>query len=213
MLESMENPNIYVEGNDDINPLIHLLIRHGIDFNAKPFPAAIPRFIPMGNKERLLENMPDAISVSPGKSVGFIVDADSPLSACWDAISCRLKKEAKIDVPKIPPAEGFIGYSSRFKATVGIWLMPDNQCDGKLEDFLRSLIAENDTLIVFAGEATEQAKRSGATFTDPDFPKAQLHTWLAWQQEPGCPYGTAMKAHFFRHDAPAAMAFVNWFKH
>ena len=91
------------------------------------------------------------------------------------------------------------------------WLMPDNRCPTAI--FLSVFYCRKRYINSFCLQATEQAKRSGATFTDPDFPKAQLHTWLAWQQEPGCPYGTAMKAHFFRHDAPAAMAFVNWFKH
>ena len=49
-------------------------------------------------------------------------------------------------------------------------------------------------------------------FPPVDRLKAILHTWLAWQQEPGRPYGTAVGARFFRHDSPAALAFLAWFK-
>ena len=45
-----------------------------------------------------------------------------------------------------------------------------------------------------------------------DSDKAVLHTWLAWQQVPGLPYGTAMRARYFRDDSPAAQAFVSWFR-
>jgi len=32
--------------------------------------------------------------------------------------------------------------------------------------------------------------------------KSALHTWLAWQAEPGLPPGTAIKAQMLRHDSP-----------
>jgi hypothetical protein len=49
---------------------------------------------------------------------------------------------ARVDVqaPPEPLPSGFIGTSNTFKSRVGVWLMPDNQHDGKLEHFLRTLI-------------------------------------------------------------------------
>jgi len=41
--------------------------------------------------------------------------------------------------------------------------------------------------------------------------KAILHAWLAWQSNPGCPYGTAITAHYFAHNAELAMRFVDWY--
>ena len=64
----------------------------------------------------------------------------------------------------------------------------------------------------YAKESTIHAKVLGARFSDNDADKAVLHTWLAWQEEPGLPYGTAMRARFFRGDSPAAQAFVTWFR-
>ncbi len=67
---------------------------------------------------------------------------------------------------------------------VGVWLMPDNQNDGKLEHFLQSLIADNDQLINHARASTNSARDiHGASFSDGDSIKAEIHTWLAWQQE------------------------------
>ncbi len=36
--------------------------------------------------------------------------------------------------------------------------------------------------------------------------------WLAWQEEPGLPYGLAVSKHYFRHDMALAGRFVDWFK-
>lgn len=90
--------------------------------------------------------------------------------------------------------------------------MPDNQHDGKLETFLKSLISEHDVLIEHATEATDTAKQLGAEFAESDHLKATIHAWLAWQEDPGVPYGTAIRAKYFRHDSPVAGVFVAWFK-
>ncbi len=42
--------------------------------------------------------------------------------------------------------------------------------------------------------------------------KAVLHAWLAWQNNPGRPYGTAIKSGYLRHDSAAARRFVAWFR-
>lgn len=38
-----------------------------------------------------------------------------------------------------------------------------------------------------------------------------LHTWLAWQERPGIPFGTALEAQVFRHDTEDALRFISWF--
>ena len=42
--------------------------------------------------------------------------------------------------------------------------------------------------------------------------KGVLYTWLAWRDQPGLPFGTALTARIFAHDSAAALAFVGWFK-
>ena len=208
---SMERSSLHVEGDDDQHSMVHLLIRHGIDYDSKPWPPAFPEFKPIGNIDGLLDGMETAVRLSTGRVIGFVLDADSPLLARWQAVCDRLRRAA-VDTPKQPLPEGFIGHSSTYRSTVGVWLMPDNQHDGKLETLLKTLIDEHDGLIDHATEATNIATELGAEFPDVDHIKAVLHTWLAWQQEPGRPYGTAIRAKYFRHDSPAAVAFVAWFK-
>lgn len=40
--------------------------------------------------------------------------------------------------------------------------------------------------------------------------KAMIHTWLAWQREPGRPMGLAITKRFLDPEAPSAMEFVAW---
>ena len=87
--------------------------------------------------------------------------------------------------------------------------MPDNRRSGALEEFLQDLVHSNDPLLPIAERSTHDAKKQGARFPDAAQLKAVLH---AWQDRPGVPYGTAIRARYFAHDSAAALAFVEWFK-
>ena len=73
---------------------------------------------------------------------------------------------------------------------------------------------EGDLLFDYARESTENARAHGARYPEAvgETMKAVLHTWLAWQEEPGLPYGTAIRAAVFRHDSEVAECFVRWFR-
>lgn len=212
MPQTLEPARLHVEGDDDKHSVIHLLIRHGVAYDAQPWPQDLPLLEEAKGITKLLDTMDTAIRLSTGRVVGFILDADSPLSDRWNAVRARLIAASVDNVPATPPVEGFAGTSTKYRATVGVWLMPDNQQDGKLEDFLRGLIDEQNLLINHATSATDAATVLGATFSSADRIKAIIHAWLAWQNEPGLPYGTAMKARYFLHDTATSKRFVHWFK-
>ena len=90
--------------------------------------------------------------------------------------------------------------------------MPDNQQRGALEEFLIDLIPKDDCLLSLAESSTNEAREKGAKFSETKHQKAVLHTWLAWQKDPGRPYGWAITSRFFRHDSPTAQTFVTWYK-
>lgn len=206
---------MHVEGSDDRHALVHLLIRHGVPYNPDRFensPRELPKFDEVGSVDELLKGIETAVRLNADRSVGFTLDADSRLRQRWEQICNHLRKVDVPELPDSPPPEGFIGESTRFKTRVGVWLMPDNEHNGKLEDFLTALIEDGDSLIGHAQSSTDQAKSLGATFSEPDEIKAVLHCWLAWQKEPGRPYGVAIKARYFKHDSDAARRFVAWFK-
>lgn len=59
--------------------------------------------------------------------------------------------------------------------------------------------------------SAHEAHQRGARCKPVDHLKSALHTWLAWQEEPGLPFGTALRAQVFRHDSEDALRFVAWF--
>ncbi len=103
---------------------------------------------------------------------------------------------------KIPEKNGTI-VNSKGKPRVGIWLMPDNDVDGMLEDFCRQLV--DDQALKFASNCVQQAKDKQITsFIDNHHSKAVVHTFLAWQNEPGMPIGQAITAKALDGNKPLA---------
>ncbi|MGO9469823.1 MAG: DUF3226 domain-containing protein [Isosphaeraceae bacterium] len=215
MAETLVRSRLHVEGTDDQHSVVHLLIHNGVNYHPEQFelsPPELPRLVQLKGIDLLIEGIETAVKTSTRRTVGFLLDADSPLIDRWRRVTQKLRNVGVHEIPERPPAEGFIGESTDFKTRVGVWLMPDNVQDGKLEDFLLTLVKEHDALIGHARSSTDEARNHGASFSEPDMIKAIIHAWLAWQKEPGLPYGTAIKARYFKHDSPTAGTFVKWFK-
>lgn len=208
---------IIVEGTDDQHALASLLVRNSVQLS-KPGPQPEKVHLKCGNSltegtgaDAVIDNIAAEIKASGGNTVGFILDSDPGigLKSRWDSIKHQLH-QVEIDAPAQPPSEGFIGYSKKTKCWAGVWLMPDNETDGTLETLLSTLIGEGDLLIDHAKFVTEAAAQIDRRFGESDFVKAHLHTWLAWQPRPGCPYGMAITAKFFGATSPTADRFVAW---
>ncbi len=124
------------------------------------------------------------------KTIGIVIDADAPsLASKWESISSRLRENG-YDLPARPERGGTILYQAD-KPTIGIWLMPDNDADGMLEDFCLRLAPKE--AIDHAIACVESAHSKGHTnFTPTHKSKAAIHTYLAWQDEPGMPMGQAI---------------------
>jgi hypothetical protein len=180
---------LIVEGRDDQWSIIALTTQNGWDWNN---PAA---YLPYIDNAEGVENALEAIAVSVRTyaRVGIVLDADIGPMDRWTSVRSRLLPSG-LQLPESPALEGTIieGNGKR----VGVWLMPDNHNPGKLEDFLAVLVPAGN--------------RCWPPFSKLDSMKAQIHTWLAWQEEPGLPFGTAITAATFAHDSTLATTFVRW---
>lgn len=228
---------LFVEGLDDEHAIKQLLARHNIHIHDDDCPLRVQC---KGSDTGVIDAISVAIKASGKHAVGFVVDTDafdppSPkfpkgrrLSRTdrWSAIRNRLAS-VEVALPSPPqaidselPPHGFIARSPRFQRDVGVWLMPDNRADyGKIEDLLTTLIPAGDELFKLAQKSTTEAlafsaKRSpgNQAIQSQDERKGQLHSWLAWQEEPGMSYGHALRRKYFDHDSDVAKAFVAWFK-
>lgn len=142
------------------------------------------------------------------KAFGVVIDADTDILKNWNAIRKEFENAGAI-LPVSPPSNGFIG--SVLSTKIGIWVMPDNQLSGKLEDFLEMLIPLNDDLITEVRSSLDEIERKNKNrYAPKDRPKALIHTWLAWQSEPGQPFGKAIEMKYFDANSQICKDFVNW---
>ena len=95
----------------------------------------------------------------------------------------------------------------------GVWIMPDNRLTGMLEDFLVRLIPDDSSgLYELAASSVADAKRRGAPFRDVQVRKAEIHTWLAWQDPPDLRLHDAVKHAVLNPARAESRTFVNWFR-
>lgn len=214
----LQKTRLHVEGRDDLHVIADLLKGHGFQQDQEPRDVQIDDAAKGDEghgRAKLLALIKTAVKASTGSAVGFVVDADESASSTWDAIRSRIE-EAMNEVsgpsklPKALPADGLIVDVAELKSRIGVWIMPDNNAPGILEDFLKSLVKSNDKLISHAESATDEAVKLGATFSAVAMPKAMIHAWLAWQKQPGCPFGIAIKSRYFDGNSPTAKKFVDW---
>ncbi len=199
---------LHVEGIDDFHTIANLAKLNGYDHRSD---TSVPDIECAKNVDKLLRKISTAVRLGEGRTLGFVLDADDSLADRWASVRQRLGSVGVVDVPPAPPEEGFIGESASFKSRVGVWLMPDNRRPGALELFLQDLIPPDDPIFEHARAATERSKSLGAGFREVDTLKATLCAWLAWQENPGHPYGTALTAEYFHHKQPTGQAFIDWY--
>jgi hypothetical protein len=197
-----------VEGRDDQHSITNLLQRHGYEWNHN---ALAPFVRDSGGIEPIFQALPLALKTYV--RVGVVMDADLSPTNRWARVEAILKAN-KIEPPQSPNQQGIVIATTgparleRF----GIWMMPNNRTEGALEDFLQRLVPAGDTCWQHADDSTRHACALGAPLKQNDHVKGAIHTWLAWQDPPGQPFGTALNAHILGHNSPEALDFVAWFR-
>lgn len=196
---------LLVEGKDDEHVLMHICgNRNG------------PRLDEVkehGSVERLLESIPVRLKASgDGDIVGVVIDADTDLAARWQSLRTRILGVGYADVPTIPLADGTIldPPAGTLLPRVGIWLMPNNQTRGILEDFVRFLVPDGSILFDHVRASVASIPSVEKRFSELAEPKAIIHTWLAWQHDPGKPMGTAITARYLDPEVAEVDLLVGW---
>ncbi len=197
---------LLVEGPDDEHVVKHICNVRGI--------TRLDEIIASGGIDKLLESFPVRLKASGVESIGVIVDADISMNNRWRSLKEHLKKAGYNNVPMNPNSSGTIlsPPSNSILPRAGIWLMPDNKNKGILEDFLHFLIPSDSSLLQHAKNSIKGIPKSELRFKKKENSKALIHTWLAWQEEPGKPLGISITAKYLSHDVPEVDTFVNWIK-
>lgn len=208
----MSRPNLLVVEDTDLQGVVIGLMKHYV----KPWGShrdEWPVYI-KGRQGKSAVFKPKELMVemkgSGIQTVGIVVDADTDAKSTWAQVRgfCQALGGTP---PEACPKTGFI--TSLPTQRFGAWIMPNNELNGMVEDFCHLLVPEQaKELWGFAGECAKNAKKKyGAPFSDAHYPKAHIHTWLAWQETPGERMGAAITSETLHHSSDEAQAFVKWF--
>jgi hypothetical protein len=196
---------LLVEGADDEHVLKHVCGTRGVQ--------ELDEIKPLGSVEQLLESFPVRLKESDIEVLGVVVDADTDLSARWQSLRDRLRDAGYQNVPEHPAPTGTIILPPPDNALlprVGIWIMPDNQTRGILEDFMRFLVPEGSRLFEHVKSSVAAIPEGERRFSQLAEPKAIVHTWLAWQKEPGKPLGASITARYLDPGVAQVDVLVSW---
>lgn len=194
---------ILVEGKNDREVFHHLLTHHGILKGTIECKAC-------EGETRLLEEFAIRLKKGDLEPVGIVIDADDDLRARWDSLKHTLSQAGYTAIPTAPLPEGTILRQAE-KPPAGIWIMPDNKLPGMLEDFIGFLVPQGDPLWNQAQDCLAEIPENQRRFKK-HLAKAHIHTWLAWQEEPGTPLGSAITKRYLDAEATHAKLLIEWVK-
>lgn len=204
-MSSPPHPNLLmVEGKTDALLANHLADLHRLPKNYD--------FKDYEGIDALLKVLPERLKESERRRLAVVVDADDDPPAQWRAIRDRLAK-SDYRVPPAPERNGTVlAAPNEDLPVVGIWMMPDNGSRGILEDFVQKLVPPENELLPRARQVVKEIPPEHRRFRDQHIPKAEIYTWLAWQEKPGCSFGPAVKSGLLDGNQPAAKDFMAWLR-
>ncbi len=167
---------------------------------------------------KLLDSLENELEVelkAGYEDIAIVIDADLDIQSQWEAVRNRLLK-LDFDMPKQPNTEGIVAqHRTDDSKKVGVWLMPNNRLNGMLEDFIKMLVPEDDLMLEKAEAIVQKVKNEipeTNRFKNVHQAKAEIHTWLAWQEAPGSPMGQAITKKYLNSDNEVCERFLNWLK-
>lgn len=223
----IENRILFVEGTDDLHTISAICKQLEVEENFRIIipdsEGKIPKRNAPQNELGGIDNVLKAarlnltIGSSAVENLGIVIDADENLDSRWQAVLSILEKAGYKNLPALPDFNGTI-VKQNFLPTFGVWIMPDNRIHGMLEDFLEFLVPDKDYNEVWkkavkcSQEVLDEIAKE-KRFSEIHLSKAKIHAYLAWQDEPGKPFGTAITAKYLETHSPHCKKFVEWLNH
>ena len=200
-LSEPSNRLLLVEGPDDQHVVRHLWERrHG---RGLPF-----QISPRGGVEGVIESIRDEARALGRQALGILVDANDSPATRWQAISDRLASVG-IQTPAAPHPNGTIIEAADDTPRIGIWLMPDNQSHGELEDFVAQVIPDIDPVWPLSQDYISRIPNDHREFAENKVSTAEVYAWLATREDPK-QMGAAIGARDLAIDGVLCTRFTDW---
>lgn len=194
---------LLVEGNDDHHVVLALCETFDINENFD--------IIDCEGIENLYQQIPVRFKQSGIETLGIILDADSDIVNRWTSI-VNLLTPLGFLMPQIIPKDGLIvGREDDVK--IGVWIMPNNDVSGMLEDFLAFMVPDEDRLLpVITSTMTHIEEQGINKYSLIHKSKATIHSWLAFQESPGVPMGLSITKRYLTTDHQTCTKLMDWFR-
>ena len=141
-----------------------------------------------------------------------MLDGDETPEEHWRQVIERIAAAyPDMQLPVAPEPSGTIipEDSDMGSPSIGIWVMPDNQSAGELEDFVVQMIPDGDLVwprsVAYIVDIPPPARR----FEDNKITKSQVHAWLAARRFPGL-MGIAVRDGDLTVNGPLCQRFLAW---
>ncbi len=206
---------LLVEGKDDFHVVLHLCKQHDLPECFKIEPRKVTEIddSPSGGG---IENLFDTLTVllrdGGLERLAIMVDADLKVQSRWAAI--RNKVRPYVELPETPESGGTtVVFDNDFgPKRFSVWMMPNNASPGILEDFTAFLIPSDDRDLPRVDAFMDSIPEPDRKFKPASLPKARIHAWLAVQEQPGRPLGTAITCRYLSADHDTVELFVKWLR-
>jgi len=163
---------LLVEGADEAHVVRQLCKQHP----SAPTVSVVEK----GGIDPLLDSIGPETRPPYRQAVGILVDANTDPAGRWRAVAKELGDEG-VALPPAPEPDGTVVEG---EPRVGVWLMPDNQSDGELEDFVAQMIPDDDPVWPRSQCYIDRIPPAARKFTNDKAAKAQLYAWLAAREHP-----------------------------
>ena len=193
---------LLVEGQDDEHVVLNLC--------SKFHPMPQFHIENKGGVRTLLDSIIQEARVSGRKALGILLDVDDDLNARWSAVADRLRRE-DIEVPHTPQQTGTLIDGTIRTPRIGIWLMPDNETPGELEDFVAEMIPDDDPIWPRSKRYIDCIPKGDRRFTEKKTQRARIHAWLATREDPR-QMGAAIGTGDLRVDGRLSTDFAEWLR-
>lgn len=200
-LKEKFNKKLLLEGNDDQHVIWALCEKFSIP---ETFDV-----IDCEGIDKLNEQIPVRFKQSGIESLGIIIDADSEIKSRWTSLRSLLSAQS-FNVPDELPLTGLV-LKNDSNIKVGVWIMPNNNLNGMLEDFISFLVPKDDKLLPIVNSTLEDIERKELNkYASIHKSKAVIHSWLAWQEDPGTPMGLGITKRYLTTDEATCSLLIKW---
>lgn len=205
---------LLVEGQDDLHVVLNLY---------QYVEGADPNFW-IEDKQgisNLLLDIPNQVRRRDLRVLGVIIDADKEQINKWTELRAKLNGITGIRAPQRLNKEGLIIKGApdgvRRRPRIGVWMMPNNQSPGELEDFIDQMIPSDNPSRKLAKSYIDcilkevPSRKDKGRLKQGKALRAEVHAWLATRERPRH-LGAAIGAEYLDTDVEISVRFMNWLR-